>query len=66
MRGSARRTTAPWQRRRDDRRADANVPGTGRMATAEEIAAFAVSAAAPDLTYLTGSALAVSGGTGTG
>ncbi|MEV0607293.1 SDR family NAD(P)-dependent oxidoreductase [Polymorphospora rubra] len=43
-----------------------NVPGLARMATPEEIAAFAVSAASPELTYLTGSALAVSGGTGTG
>ncbi|MBL7252985.1 SDR family NAD(P)-dependent oxidoreductase [Paractinoplanes lichenicola] len=43
-----------------------NVPGLRRMATPEEIAAFAVSAASPELTYLTGTALAASGGTGAG
>jgi NAD(P)-dependent dehydrogenase (short-subunit alcohol dehydrogenase family) len=43
-----------------------NVPGLSRMATPEEVAAFAVSAASPELTYLTGSALAISGGTGAG
>jgi short chain dehydrogenase len=43
-----------------------NVKGLHRMATPEEIAAVAVSAASPELTYLTGSALAVSGGIGAG
>ncbi|MGI5215179.1 SDR family NAD(P)-dependent oxidoreductase [Plantactinospora sp. CA-290183] len=44
----------------------ANVPGLRRMATPEEIAAFAVSTASPELTYLTGTAVAASGGTGSG
>ncbi|MET7394310.1 SDR family oxidoreductase [Dactylosporangium sp. NPDC005572] len=43
-----------------------NVAGLHRMATPEEIAAFAVNVASPELTYLTGTALAVSGGSGAG
>ncbi|MDF1791903.1 MAG: SDR family oxidoreductase, partial [Thalassobaculaceae bacterium] len=43
-----------------------NLAGIKRMATADEIAAFVVAIASPDLTYLTGSALSVDGGTGTG
>lgn len=43
-----------------------NVKGLHRMATAEEMAAFIVDMASPNLTYLTGSALAADGGTGAG
>lgn len=43
-----------------------HVKGLKRMATVEEIAAFVVAMASPDLTYLTGSTLAIDGGTGTG
>lgn len=42
----------------------ANIRGLGRMATPEEIAAFAVAVAAPELTFLTGATLSVDGGTG--
>lgn len=43
----------------------ANVPGLGRMARPEEIAAFMVAMASPDLSYLTGSDLSIHGGVGT-
>lgn len=43
-----------------------HVKGLKRMATVEEIAAFVVAMASPDLIYLTGSTLAIDGGTGTG
>ena len=43
-----------------------NVPGLRRMARPEEIAAFIVAMASPELTYLTGSDLSIHGGVGTG
>jgi len=46
--------------------AKSNVRGLKRMAKAEEIAAFIVAAASPDLTYLTGAALSSDGGMGVG
>lgn len=42
-----------------------HVPGLRRMARPEEIAAFMVAMASPDLSYLTGSALSIHGGVGT-
>lgn len=44
----------------------ANVRGLKRMASAEEIAAFALAMASPELTYMTGAALSADGGSGTG
>jgi NAD(P)-dependent dehydrogenase (short-subunit alcohol dehydrogenase family) len=44
----------------------ANVRGLKRMATAEEIAAFAVAMSSPELTYMTGAALPADGGGGVG
>ena len=44
----------------------ANVRGLRRMATAQEIAAFAVAVASPELTYMTGAALNADGGLGVG
>jgi len=46
--------------------AKSNVRGLKRMAKPEEIAAFIVAMASPDLTYLTGAALASDGGLGVG
>lgn len=46
--------------------ARSNLPGLKRMARPEEIAEFAVAMAAPELTYMTGAALAADGGSGTG
>lgn len=46
--------------------AKSNVRGLKRMATAQEIAGFIVAMASPDLTYLTGAALAADGGLGVG
>lgn len=46
--------------------AKSNLPGIKRMATAEEIGAFAVAMASPELTYLNGSALTADGGSGAG
>lgn len=46
--------------------AKSNVRGLKRMATAQEIAAFIVAMASPELTYLTGAALASDGGLGVG
>ncbi|WP_315702999.1 MULTISPECIES: SDR family NAD(P)-dependent oxidoreductase [unclassified Bradyrhizobium] len=43
-----------------------NLPGIKRMAKPEEIAEFAVAMAAPELTYMTGSALIADGGSGSG
>lgn len=43
-----------------------NVKGLKRMATAQEIASFAVAMASPELTYLTGASLTADGGGGTG
>lgn len=43
-----------------------NVKGLKRMATAEEIASFALAMASPELTYLTGASLTADGGGGTG
>ncbi|MCX4092042.1 SDR family NAD(P)-dependent oxidoreductase [Nocardia sp. alder85J] len=42
--------------------ARSNVPGMGRLATAEEIATFALTLAAPDYPYLTGAQLVIDGG----
>jgi NAD(P)-dependent dehydrogenase (short-subunit alcohol dehydrogenase family) len=42
--------------------AKSNVPGLGRMATAEEIAAFALVLASDDHPYLTGAGLVIDGG----
>ncbi|WP_282784724.1 MULTISPECIES: SDR family oxidoreductase [unclassified Nocardia] len=42
--------------------ASSNVPGLGRLATPEEIAAFALTLAAPEHTYLTGAQLVIDGG----
>lgn len=44
----------------------ANLRGLKRMATAEEIAAFALAMASPELTYMTGAALSADGGGGVG
>ncbi|CAL80165.1 putative short-chain dehydrogenases/reductase [Bradyrhizobium sp. ORS 278] len=44
--------------------ARSKMPGFKRMASPEEIAEFAVAMASPELTYMTGSALASDGGTG--
>ncbi|WP_244425124.1 SDR family oxidoreductase [Bradyrhizobium sp. STM 3843] len=46
--------------------ARSNLPGIKRMAKPEEIAEFAVAMAAPELTYMTGSALVADGGSGSG
>jgi NAD(P)-dependent dehydrogenase (short-subunit alcohol dehydrogenase family) len=46
--------------------ARSNLPGVKRMATAEEMAAFAVAMASPELTYMTGSSLVADGGSGSG
>lgn len=46
--------------------AKSNVLGMKRMATAEEMAAFIVAMASPDLTYMTGSSLVADGGSGAG
>jgi NAD(P)-dependent dehydrogenase (short-subunit alcohol dehydrogenase family) len=43
-----------------------NVLGMKRMATPEEIAAFVVAMASPELTYMTGSSLVADGGSGAG
>ncbi|MEV0249347.1 SDR family NAD(P)-dependent oxidoreductase [Nocardia sp. NPDC050712] len=42
--------------------AKSNVPGLGRLATAEEIAAFALTLASPEHPYLTGAQLVIDGG----
>ncbi|MBB5914993.1 hypothetical protein BJY24_003860 [Nocardia transvalensis] len=42
--------------------ASSNVPGLGRLATPEEIAAFALTLAAPEHGYLTGAQLVIDGG----
>lgn len=42
--------------------AKTNVPGLGRLATAEEIASFALTLASPEHTFLTGARLPVDGG----
>ncbi|MFC9896838.1 SDR family NAD(P)-dependent oxidoreductase [Nocardia sp. NPDC127579] len=42
--------------------AGSNVPGLGRLATAEEIAAFALTLASPEHPYLTGAQLVIDGG----
>ncbi|MEU2256742.1 SDR family oxidoreductase [Nocardia xishanensis] len=42
--------------------AKSNVPGLGRLATPEEIAAFALTLAAPEHRYLTGAQLVIDGG----
>ncbi|MGW0245910.1 SDR family NAD(P)-dependent oxidoreductase [Nocardia goodfellowii] len=42
--------------------AKANVPGLGRLATADEIAAFALTLASPEHPYLTGAQLVIDGG----
>ncbi|MEV0339278.1 SDR family NAD(P)-dependent oxidoreductase [Nocardia sp. NPDC050713] len=42
--------------------AKSNVPGLGRLATPEEIAAFALTLAAPEHQYLTGAQLVIDGG----
>jgi NAD(P)-dependent dehydrogenase (short-subunit alcohol dehydrogenase family) len=42
--------------------AKSHVPGLGRMATAEEIAAFALVLASDEHPYLTGAALVIDGG----
>jgi NAD(P)-dependent dehydrogenase (short-subunit alcohol dehydrogenase family) len=44
----------------------ANVRGLKRMATAAEVAAFALAMASPELTYMTGAALSADGGGGVG
>jgi NAD(P)-dependent dehydrogenase (short-subunit alcohol dehydrogenase family) len=43
-----------------------NVLGMKRMATPDEIAAFIVAMASPELTYMTGSSLVADGGSGAG
>ncbi|MGW4350817.1 SDR family NAD(P)-dependent oxidoreductase [Nocardia sp. NPDC004582] len=42
--------------------AKSNVPGLGRLATPEEIAAFALTLASPEFPYLTGAQLVIDGG----
>ncbi|MEV6277450.1 SDR family NAD(P)-dependent oxidoreductase [Nocardia sp. NPDC051832] len=42
--------------------AKSNVPGLGRLATADEIAAFALTLASPEHPYLTGAQLVIDGG----
>ncbi|MEU1431234.1 SDR family NAD(P)-dependent oxidoreductase [Nocardia sp. NPDC005746] len=42
--------------------AASNVPGLGRLATPEEIAAFALTLASPEFPYLTGAQLVIDGG----